>query len=228
MLSHIGVVVALGFVLASAFMNYLFGHSLGRSAIEAHVFGVVGVLAVIANALSPFFTHSAYTARRWPTMYAIGAFWLLCLAYSFTSALGFAAENRQALMAPKVALHDVLHTKLQTLRDLEARKRTVQIETRIHALREEINVLRAQGATRDPDPQTTMLARLVGLDRQTARTLLLMLFALMIEAGAAIGLFAALSTSDAKRSTIPRAPKSSGKGKVWNPSFRASGTERKS
>lgn len=224
MLSHIGVVVAVGFIAASAFMNYLFGYSLGRSPVEAHIYGIVGLLAVIANATSPFFAHAAYKAQRLPTLYAIVAFWLLCLAYSLTSALGFAAENRQAIAALKAAMHDVLYTKLQTLRDLEARKRTLAIETRIHALREEINVLRTRGATNEADPQTAMLAKLIGVDRQTARTLLLILFALMVEAGAAIGLFAALSTEPLRSS--PEAAQKSPRvnGKVWNPSKKPSVT----
>jgi hypothetical protein len=50
-----GAVVALGFLLASAVANCLFGASLGRSPWEAHLYGAVGVLAVIMNALAPFY-----------------------------------------------------------------------------------------------------------------------------------------------------------------------------
>ena len=228
MLRHVGIVVAFGFVLASAFMNCLFGQGLGRTPIESQVYGLVGVLAVAANALCPFFGNAAYEARRWATFYAIIGLWLLCLAYSMASALGFAAESRDALSAPRAAQHEVLRTKLQTLQDLEARKRTLAIETRIHGLREEINTLRTRGALQDPDPQTAMLAKLIGLDRRNARTLLLILFALMVESGAAIGLFAALRTNTPKPPTMPRAPKPNGKGKVWNPSFRAQAAERHS
>ena len=227
MLRHIGIIVALGFVLASAFMNYLFGHGFGRTPLEAQVYGFVGILAVAANALCPFFGHAAYEAKRLATFYAVTGLWILCLAYSMTSALGFAAESRDALSVPRAAQHDILRTKQQTLQELEARKRTLAIETRIHVLREEINTLRAQGALRDPDPQSAMLAKLVGLDRQSARTVLLLLFALMIEVGAAIGLFAALSTTTSRPVPVARAQKPNGQSKVWNPSLRSQGAERR-
>ena len=226
MLSHIGAVVAVGFLAASAVMNFLFGHSLGRTPLEASVYGIVSVLAVCSNALCPFFAQSAFKAKRYPTMYAILVFWLLCLTYSLTSALGFAAENRQSLIAPKAAMYDILKSKLETLKDLEARKRTTLIETRVHALRDEINTMRSAGASFDPDPQTMFLAKMIGLDRQETRLVLLVLFSLMVEAGAAIGLFAALSTQAPKRPAQPKIEKPNGKTKLWNPTYKMGATDR--
>lgn len=226
MLAHLGTVVAIGFLLASAIMNYLFGHALGRTPLEASVYGGVGVLAVIANALCPFFAQSACKTKRFPTMYAILFFWLLCLIYSLTSALGFAAENRQSLTAPKAALHEIMQSKLKTLADLEDRKRTPQIETRIHALRDEINSLRAAGAAGDPDPQTALLAKIMRLDRHDTKLVLVILFALMVEAGAAIGLFAALSTAAPQRPVKVKTEKPNGKTKIWNPTYKMGATER--
>jgi len=55
-LSGFGVLVALGFLSASALMNYLFGAALGRTQIEAYIYGAVSVLAVLFNALSLFFS----------------------------------------------------------------------------------------------------------------------------------------------------------------------------
>jgi hypothetical protein len=91
-LSGFGVLVALGFLAASAVMNYLFGAALGRTAIEAYIYGAVSVLAVFFNALSPFFLAWGRAAGRPAATAAAACLWLLCLSYSLTSALGFAAE----------------------------------------------------------------------------------------------------------------------------------------
>src|ERR1700716_3059515 len=90
-----GAVVALGFLFASAVANYMFGASLGRSPREAMLYGAVGVLAVAMNALAPFYISWSLTAARKTTAAAIGNLWALCLTYSTTSALGFAAQNRE-------------------------------------------------------------------------------------------------------------------------------------
>ncbi len=92
---RLGIFVAIGFLLASAFMNFKYGNSLGRTAIEGWIYGMVGVLAVGSNALCPFLL--AWHAKRSALRGGIVLLWVLCLTYSLTSAIGFAAENRQAL-----------------------------------------------------------------------------------------------------------------------------------
>src|SRR5262245_2063131 len=90
-----GAIVAVGFLGASAVANYMFGASLGRTPWEATIYGSVGVLAVAMNALAPFYISWSLTAERRTTATSIGILWLLCLTYSTTSALGFAAQNRE-------------------------------------------------------------------------------------------------------------------------------------
>src|SRR5215468_3588501 len=89
-----GAFVASGFLAASAVANYFFGASLGRTVWEGVLYGAVGVLAVATNALSPFFISWALAASRRTAAAAIASLWLLCLIYSTSSAVGFAAQNR--------------------------------------------------------------------------------------------------------------------------------------
>ena len=100
-----GTLVALGFLSASAVMNYLFGSLLGRTPLEAKVYGAVSVLAVLCNALCPFFLSWGREAKRHAVAIAAGLLWALCLTYSVTSALGFAAENRTTLTGTRQTVH---------------------------------------------------------------------------------------------------------------------------
>jgi hypothetical protein len=92
-----GGMVSLGFLGASAVANYLFGASLGRTPWEAQLYGAVGVLAVAMNALAPFYISWSLTAKRRTTAVSIMLLWALCLTYSTSSALGFAAQNRDGV-----------------------------------------------------------------------------------------------------------------------------------
>ena len=64
--SGCGVFAALGFLALSALTNYLFASTLGRDPFEANVYGAVGVLAVLFNALCPFFLAWGREAGRPP------------------------------------------------------------------------------------------------------------------------------------------------------------------
>ena len=59
-----GALVAVGFLVASATMNYLFGSLLGRTPLESKVYGAVSVLAVLCNALCPFFLSWGRQGKR--------------------------------------------------------------------------------------------------------------------------------------------------------------------
>src|SRR5262245_62623879 len=94
MIAFAGATVSLGFLGASAVANYLFGASLGRTPWEAQLYGGAGVLAVAMNALAPFYISWSLTAKRRTTAVSIMVMWAICLAFSTSSALGFAVQNR--------------------------------------------------------------------------------------------------------------------------------------
>ncbi len=207
-----GAVVALGFLTASAVANYLFGASLGRSPWEATLYGCVGVLAVALNALAPFYISWALAASRRTTAAGIAVLWALCLVYSTTSALGFAAQNREGVVVARQVTHDAYQDTRRELLDLEARRSTAKIkdrsalDARIDDVRRRLAALR-QDRPMLADAQSTFLAALsLGVfEPGQVRIALVILFSLMIEVGATIGLFAALSyASPAPEPTAPR------------------------
>jgi hypothetical protein len=88
-------VVAAGILLAvSAAMNYRFGFSLGKSAVDGQIYGLASAAADCFKALVPFFFFAAVRNRMWSQALAAALVWTVVIGYSMTSALGHAALNR--------------------------------------------------------------------------------------------------------------------------------------
>lgn len=199
-ITRAGAIVAGGFLVASAVANYLFGASLGRTSWEAILYGMIGVLAVAMNALSPFFLSWSLAASRRSTAAGIVFLWVLCLTYSTTSALGFAAQNRESVAQSRSVSREAYDDTRRELLDLEARRKgtTVKdrpvLDARIDDARKRLAALR-QNAGDAVDAQSSFLSSLTfGLiAARDVRIALVALFALMVEVGATLGLFAALS-----------------------------------
>src|SRR5262245_19971225 len=125
-----GAVVSLGFLGASAVANYLFGESLGRTPHEATLYGIVGVLAVAMNALAPFYISWSLAEKRRVTAVGIIVLWVLCLSYSTTSALGFAAQNRESVAVSRQINQDAYEDIRRELFDLENRRKNASKKER--------------------------------------------------------------------------------------------------
>jgi hypothetical protein len=94
LLGVLGVAAASVLLAVSAAMNWKFGYGLGKSEIEGQLLGGASAAADCLKALIPFFLFAAIRNRVWSQALAAGALWTICLGYSMTSALGFAAINR--------------------------------------------------------------------------------------------------------------------------------------
>lgn len=195
-----GAAIAAGFLFASALANYSFGVSLGRTSWEGQLYGFVGVLAVALNAIAPFFLAWSLTASRRTTATAIGLLWMVCLLYSTASALGFAAQNRETVALSREASQEAYADVRRELLDLEARRQSARakdraaLDARIDDARSRLSKLRGH-KHEVADAQSAFLASLsFGLfEARHVRQALVALFALMVELGATLTLFAALS-----------------------------------
>jgi hypothetical protein len=88
-------VIAAGILLAvSAAMNYRFGFSLGKTALDGQIYGMASAAADCFKALVPFFFFAAVRNRMWSQALAAALVWTVVTGYSMTSALGHAALNR--------------------------------------------------------------------------------------------------------------------------------------
>lgn len=210
-ISRAGAIISAGFLFASAVANYLFGMSLGKSSWEAHLYGFVGILAVAMNALAPFFISWSVAASRRATTAAVSVLWSLCLIYSTTSALGFAAINRETVADGRQISRDAYADTRRELLDLEARRAAAKqkdraaLEQRIDSVRKRLESQRSnRGAV--ADAQSTFLSALTFnfVPPHHMRVVLVALFALMVEMGATLGLFASLTYKSSEPQAAPR------------------------
>lgn len=93
-LGVLGVLAAAVLLAVSAAMNWKFGFGLGKSEMESHLLGGASAAADCLKALIPFFLFAAIRNKVWSQAAAAGLLWAICLGYSLTSSLGFAALNR--------------------------------------------------------------------------------------------------------------------------------------
>jgi hypothetical protein len=209
-----GGMVSLGFLGASAVANYLFGASLGRTPWEAQLYGAVGVLAVAMNALAPFYISWSLTAKRRTTAVSIMLLWALCLTYSTSSALGFAAQNREGVAVARQVTHDAYDDTRRELLDLETRRNDAVGRERARLVAKVDDARRRLAAVRNQNPapadaQSEFLSDLTRgyVAARRVRVALAALFALMMEVCATLGLFASLShASDKPRPIQPSLP----------------------
>lgn len=186
-LSYIGAVVSFGFLIASGVINYNFGTRLAEAEWLKHIMGGVAVMAVAYNAICPFLVRwwKSYTGKALALL-----LWFLCLAYTATSAVGFAAENRTLVQSQQLATNSNLSIYHDMLNDELAKK--YKNSRKIEELRLKIISMNDTGAAKPPDPQAKMLAAMMWQTENTARIALVVLFALLIEVGATLGLYASL------------------------------------
>jgi len=205
-LTRAAAAIAYGFLAASAIANFIFAFTLGKTLLLAFVYGSVGVLATAANAVIPLRMLQAWDVRRYSVLAAGAAFLPLCVVFSLTSAMGFAASLRDKATAEQAALSQNYKTTLAMLKDVEARPKTSKMEKRIEALRLEVKAYRERGAMKQDDPQSAALEILGITD---GRYYLTLLFALLVEVGSALGLFIALAdgkpAQEAAKSWKPKA-----------------------
>jgi hypothetical protein len=93
-LGLMGVVAASILLAVSAAMNYRFGFSLGKTAVDGQIYGLASAAADCFKALVPFFFFAALRNRMWSQALAAALVWTVVTGYSMTSALGHAALNR--------------------------------------------------------------------------------------------------------------------------------------
>jgi hypothetical protein len=90
----LGILAATALLVVSAAMNWRFGYSLGHSELDSHLLGIASAAADGLKALIPFFLFAALRNKQWSQAAAAALLWSVCLAYSFTSAIGFSSQTR--------------------------------------------------------------------------------------------------------------------------------------
>ncbi|CFX24262.1 conserved membrane protein of unknown function [Candidatus Filomicrobium marinum] len=122
--STIGIFAVLVLCVVSAAMNYLFLSSLGKTPLEGQVLGAASAAADVLKALLPFFIAWSWQARR-PMAAASGSLAFTFFAgFSLLSAIGFAADNRGALVQKRDDLSSA-YQRVHDMREYAERQRQV-------------------------------------------------------------------------------------------------------
>jgi hypothetical protein len=237
---------ALALIAASAFMNWVFMTSLGKSEFEQNILGAVSVAVSAFLALLPTLLLWAWRERR-VIYFALGIpVFLAFAAFSLSSAVGFAAKNRGSISEDRrfaaasltrvkqeiaeteakrasfgnlkpvsvlrqslrgleqdkrwqsskscdEATTDASRTFCKTYFDLKAEMASAEeaaiLDARIGDLKTRARQLEEQGAGREADSQAAVLARILGLETQKIERSLTLFLAMLVEIGAALGLY---------------------------------------
>lgn len=119
MLSVLGVVAGLLFMAVSGWMNARFMVGQGLTLWDAVPLGVASVALTLACGLLPFFISRAWQSRKIFAAVVGGLLLVLCMTMSVLSAIGFAAQNRGAMVGGREAVttdYDVAKAKRDDVR----------------------------------------------------------------------------------------------------------------
>ena len=121
-LSIAGVLIALTLAVLSCTLSYRFAHQLGGTPLEASAYGLAAVAIDLLKCLMPFFIVERAREGRWLAAAGAGLIVLIGVSWSFTSAMGLAAQNRLARAATIESRQAELADTLAEIRRLEARR----------------------------------------------------------------------------------------------------------
>jgi hypothetical protein len=189
-------------------MNWRFSFQLGANPFDSYTLAIFSVALDVSKWFMLPCAALAWNGHRLRAVAAI-AIWLVATTYSFTAAIGFAALNRAASSGnnqTNVELLERLETMRQSPRWISSAACADATVPRSHEFCETYRALAAQvnSATREADPQSTLLAQLTGFEPQSVRLILSLFLALACEIISALGLFALMTTQPTQSRPIKK------------------------
>jgi hypothetical protein len=121
-LSTLGICTALMMCAVSTAMNYVFLSSLGKTPLEGQVLGAASAAADIFKALLPFFIAWGWQARRYLAAILGALAFTFFAGFSLLSAIGFAADNRGALVDAREGTAQEYARVQRAMTDAQARR----------------------------------------------------------------------------------------------------------
>ncbi|MGI9407415.1 MAG: hypothetical protein ACR2O4_13675 [Hyphomicrobiaceae bacterium] len=246
-----GILAATVLLLVSGAMNWQFGSGLGTTAVNSQIFGFASAASDGMKALLPFFIFAAFKNKSWSQALAGTTLWVVCLAFSMTSALGFSAINRKDSAGTRqvqavayadlrtelarsrerlgwIPQHRPAATVASEMRGMEQNRRwrstsgckdattsksiafcqtyhqlaaeaaagreAAKIEAQIASVKAQLAVTpQGVNSTTLADPQAHFLGKLFNKDESVVQMALIILMALLVEFGSALGFYVVFS-----------------------------------
>jgi hypothetical protein len=196
----------------SVSINFAFGSSFGRTALESYAYGAAFGFADILKVAAPIVVANSFGNRKWGAALFALLVWGTFTACSAVSAIGFASANRTftvdtrkvqaALNQSRLASLDADQSELRRLRERLSSPelgRSERLQLTATAQRLEVAIGATRGKLEDaapfvstPNPQAHTLASLTGAGVDKVETGLILLVALLVEMGG-LGPFVTMS-----------------------------------
>jgi hypothetical protein len=192
-----------GLIAVSVTMNFAFGSSFGRTALESYAYGAAFGFADILKVAAPIVAAGTFAKRKWGATLLALSVWGTFTVCSAVSAIGYASANRTFTVDSRkvqAALNQSLLTSLEAdqseLRRLRERlaspevskNERLQLTTAAQRLESAIGANRGKledvaPIVTTPNPQAYTLAHLTGASMDKVETGLVLLVALLVELG---------------------------------------------
>jgi len=192
-----------GLMVVSATMNFAFGSSFGRTALESYAYGAAFGFADILKVAAPIVAAGTFAKRKWGATLLVLLMWGTFTVCSAVSAIGYASANRTftadsrkvqaALNQSRLASLEADQSELRRLRERLASpevSRSERLQLISAAQRLETAIGANRGKLEDaapivttPNPQAYTLAHLTGASMDNVETGLVLLVALLVELG---------------------------------------------
>jgi hypothetical protein len=177
-------------------MNWRFSYQLGTTEWDSTIWAIFSVALDVTKWLMLPYAALAGTRRKMRALSAI-TIWFVATTYSFTAAMGFAALNRDTTTserAQQVELQKTIETMKQSPRwqSSAACADATAPQSKQFCATYAAAEARLKLTSRDPDPQSALIAKLTGLSIETVRPSLSVFLAVACEVISALGFFAIL------------------------------------
>jgi len=127
LLSGLGVLASLAFIAASMTMNYLYGVSLGRNALESQLWGAVSIASDALKALAPIFLFWALRSRQWGLALVCLVGLVVTTGYALQSAAGFASESKSVVIGGRESVRATYLEAEDELADASKRREAMKV-----------------------------------------------------------------------------------------------------
>jgi hypothetical protein len=196
-------VASAGLIAVGVSVNFAFGSSFGRTALESYAYGAAFGFADILKVAAPIGAARSFRNRKWGAAFLCLVVWGTFTLCSAVSAIGFASANRTfavdtrtvqaALNQSRLVSLETDQSELRRLRDRLASPevgRSERIQLTASAQRLEAAIGASRGKLEDAapvvstaNPQAYTLAKLTGFGIDTIEVGLVVLVALLVEMG---------------------------------------------
>jgi hypothetical protein len=216
-----------GLMVVSVAMNFSFGSSFGRTALESYAYGAAFGFVDILKVAAPVVAARSFGNRKWGTAFLGLLVWGTFTVCSAVSAIGFASANRTyaidtrtvqaALNQSRLASLEADQTELRRLRNRLAstevgRGERIQLTAAAQRLEAAIGASRGKLEDAAPvvstaNPQAYTLAKLTGVGIDKIEVGLVVLVALLVEMGG-LGPFVTMNLAKVPHSAkVPKTTK---------------------